>query len=315
VPCEKVYCQGIPGTRSGPYCRAVDNRAEVREFLISRRAKITPQQAGLPDVGGRKVPGLRRGEVAALAGVSIEYYSKLERGTLAGVSATILDAIARALQLDDAERAHLFHLAHAADGTSAGMRPRRRPGKRWTPRPSLQWVLDSFTAPAIVRNGRMDLLAGNHLGRAMHASLYGAAAGGQPNFARFTFLNLDAAHDFYPDWDGAADTCVAILHTEAGRDPYDKDLHDLVGELSTRNEDFRRRWSAHNVRYHGAGTKRFHHHDVGDLELAYESVDMISDPGLTLTLYAAEPGSPTAQALDLLASWTTSHTGTPTLTT
>jgi len=282
----------------------VDNRAEVREFLISRRAKITPQQAGMPDVGARRVPGLRRGEVAALAGVSVEYYSKLERGAIGGVSVSVLDAIARALQLDDAERAHLFHLAHAADGTSAGMRPRRRPGKRWTPRPSLQWVLDKFTAPAIVRNGRMDLLASNHLGRAMHASLYDAAGGGQPNFARFTFLDLDVAHDFYPDWDGAADTCVAILRTEAGRDPHDKELHDLVGELSTRSDEFRRRWSTHNVRYHGAGTKHFHHHDVGDLELAYESVDMISDPGLTLTLYAAEPGSPTAHALDLLASWT-----------
>jgi hypothetical protein len=180
---------------------------------------------------------------------------------------------------------------------------RRRPGKRWTPRPALQWVLDKFTAPAIIRNGRMDLLASNHLGRTMHAALYDAA-GEQPNFARFTFLNLDAAHDFYPDWDSAADTCVAILRTEAGRDPHDKDLHDLVGELSTGSDDFRRRWSAHNVRYHGAGTKHFHHHDVGDLELAYESVDMISEPGLTLTLYAAEPGSATAHALDLLASWT-----------
>jgi transcriptional regulator with XRE-family HTH domain len=287
----------------------VNNRDEVREFLVSRRAKITTQQAGLPDVGARRVPGLRRGEVAALAGVSVEYYAKLERGAIAGASAAVLDAIARALQLDDAERAHLFHLAHAADGTTAGMRPRRRPSKRWAPRPSLQWVLDRFTAPAIVRNGRMDLLAVNHLGRAMHAAVYAAAGGGQPNFARFTFLHLDAAQDFYPDWDGAADTCVAILRTEAGRDPHDKDLHDLVGELSTRSDHFRRRWSAHDVRYHGAGTKVFHHHDVGDLQLAYESVDMISDPGLTLTLYAAEPASPTAHALDLLASWTVSETG------
>jgi transcriptional regulator with XRE-family HTH domain len=281
----------------------MDNRAEVREFLISRRAKLTPQQAGLPDVGNRRVPGLRRGEVAALAGVSIEYYSKLERGALAGASASVLDAIARALQLDDAERAHLFHLAHAADGTSAGMRPRRRPAKRWTLRPSLQWALDTISAPAIVRNGRMDLLATNHLGRAMHSSLYDNDPSGQPNFARYTFLD-DDSHRFYPDWDIAADTCVAILRTEAGRDPYDKGLHDLVGELSTRSEDFRRRWSAHNVRYHGAGTKHFHHQVVGNLELAYESVDMISEPGLTMTIYAAEPGSPTEHALALLASWT-----------
>jgi len=148
----------------------------------------------------------------------------------------------------------------------------------------------------------MDLLAANHLGRAMHAALYDAA-GDRPNFARFTFLDTDGAHDFYPDWDGAADTCVAILRTEAGRDPFDKELHDLVGELSTRSDEFRRRWSAHDVRYHGAGTKHFRHPDVGDLELGYESVDMISDPGLTLTLYAPEPGSPTAHALDILASW------------
>ncbi|HET9650132.1 MAG TPA: helix-turn-helix transcriptional regulator [Microlunatus sp.] len=282
----------------------MDNRAEVREFLISRRAKLTPQQVGMPDVGARRVPGLRRGEVAALAGVSVEYYSKLERGALAGASASVLDALARALQLDDAERAHLFHLAHAADGTTAGMRPRRRPTTQWTPRPGLTWVLDSITSPAIVRNARMDLLATNRLGRAMHAALYDRESGPYPNFARFTFLDVDAAHDFYPNWELAADTAVAILRTEAGRDPHDKTLHDLIGELATRSLEFRRRWATHDVRLHGGGTKQFHHGLVGDLELAYESVDMISEPGLTLTIYAAEPGSPTAHALDLLGSWT-----------
>jgi transcriptional regulator with XRE-family HTH domain len=285
----------------------MDNRAEVREFLITRRAKISPERAGLPQVGSRRVPGLRRGEVASLAGVSIEYYSKLERGALAGVSAAVLDAIARALQLDDAERAHLFHLTQAADGTSALVRPRRRATKRWTPRPALQWALDAITSgPAIVRNGRMDLLATNHLGRAMHSSLYDSDPAGQPNFARYTFLD-DDAHRFYPDWDTAADTAVAILRTEAGRDPHDRGLHDLVGELSTRSEEFRRRWSAHNVRLHGAGTKHFHHHVVGDLALAYESLDMIAEPGLTLTIYAAEPASATAEALALLASWAATH--------
>jgi transcriptional regulator with XRE-family HTH domain len=199
----------------------VDNRAEVREFLISRRAKITPQQAGLPHVGARRVPGLRRGEVAALAGVSIEYYSKLERGALAGVSASVLDAIARALQLDDAERAHLFNLSRAADGTSAIMGPRRRTTKRWTPRPSLRWTLDAIThGPAFVRNGRMDLLAANRLARALYAELYNDPRR-PPNFARFAFLD-SASHQFYPDWDWAADICVAILRTEAGRDPHDK---------------------------------------------------------------------------------------------
>ena len=300
LPCKRRTVEGV------------DNRAEVREFLTSRRAKITPGQAGLPEIGQRRVKGLRRGEVAALAGVSIEYYAKLERGSLGGVSASVLDALARALQLDDAERAHLFHLAHAADGTSAGMRPRRRPSARWTPRPALQWVLDGIQPPAIIRNGRMDLLATNHLGRAMHASLYDSEPGGVPNFARYTFFD-DDSHRFYPNWDTAADTCVAILRTEAGRDPHDKALHDLVGELSTRSEEFRRRWSSHNVRLHGAGVKHFHHTVVGPLELAYESVDMIADPGLSLTVYVAEPASPTAHALDLLASWagTTAEADSP----
>ena len=306
VPDERCIDKASHGGKTARTVVDMDNRAEVREFLVSRRAKITPQQAGLPVVGTRRVPGLRRGEVATLAGVSIEYYSKLERGALAGVSSSVLDAIARALQLDDAERAHLFHLAHAADGTSAGMRPRRRPTKRWTARPSLQWVLDKFTAPAIVRNGRMDLLAVNHLGRGMHSALYDRCTTEYPNFARYTFLDEDS-HRFYPNWDEAADICVSILRTEAGRDPFDNLMHDLVGELSTRSEDFRRRWSAHDVRAHGAGMKHFHHQVVGDLELAYESVDMVSEPGLTLTFYVAEPASPTAHALDLLASWTASQ--------
>ena len=282
----------------------MDNRAEVREFLTTRRAKLNPGDVGLPDVGQRRVPGLRRGEVAALAGVSIEYYSKLERGSLAGVSASVLDAIARALRLDDAERAHLFNLAQAADGTSQMLRPRCRARREWAPRPGLSWVLDAITGgPAIVRNGRMDLLAANPLGRAMHASLYERTSGAVPNFARYTFLD-DDAHRFYPDWDTAADTAVAILRTEAGRDPHDPLMHDLVGELATRSEDFRRRWSSHDVRLHGAGTKSFHHTSVGRLDLAYESVEMVSDPGLTLTIYAAEPGSPTAAALALLGSLT-----------
>jgi hypothetical protein len=283
----------------------VDNRAEVREFLVSRRAKVTPAEVGLPDDGRRRVPGLRRTEVASLAGVSIEYYSRLERGALAGVSASVLDAIARALRLDAAERAHLFHLAQAADGTSALMRPRRRSTSRWSARPGLQWVLDAITAgPAIVGNSRMDLLATNHLGRALYADVFNDPTR-PPNFARFAFLDT-AARRFYPDWDLAADTAVAILRTSAGQDPHDKKLHDLVGELSTRSEEFRRRWSAHNVRIHGAGIKHFHHHAVGDLTLTYETVDLTAEPGLSMTVYAAEPGSPTEDGLRLLASWAAS---------
>ena len=248
------------------------------------------------------MPGLRRSEVASLAGMSVEYYAKLERGSLGGVSASVLDAIARALQLDEAERTHLFHLAQAADGTSAAMRPRRRSREHWTVRPSLQWTLDSITTgPVIVGNNRSDLLATNLLGRALYADLYNDP-NGAPNFARFTFLD-SAAHRFYPDWELAADTTVANLRTAAGQDPHNKSLHDLVGELSTRSDEFRSRWSSHNVRTHGTGIKHFHHQIVGGLTLAYESLDLRAEPGLTMTIYAAEPDSPTAHALALLASW------------
>jgi transcriptional regulator with XRE-family HTH domain len=282
----------------------MDNQVEVREFLTSRRARISPERAGLSAAGQRRVPGLRRSEVAALAGMSVEYYAKLERGSLAGVSAGVLDAIARALQLDEAERAHLLRLAHEADGSNAVLR-RRRP-KQWSVRPSLQWSLDTITtAPAIVGNNRMDLLAANHLGRAMYCDVY-TDPSSPPNFARFTFLD-SAARRFYPDWDLAADMCVANLRTSAGKDPHDKGLHDLVGELSTRSDGFRRRWGSHNVRIHGTGIKCFRHHIVGDLVLAYESMDLRAEPDLTMTLYAAEPGSPTEDALRLLASWAASQ--------
>jgi hypothetical protein len=185
------------------------------------------------------------------------------------------------------------------------LRSARRHRTAWTPHPTLQWVLHAITGgPAIVRNGRMDLLATNQLCRAMHAILYDRATGEVPDFARYTFLDEDS-NRFYPDWNTAADTCVAILRTEAGRDPHDRRMHDLVGELSTRSEDFRRRWSRHDVRLHGSGSKQFHHSTVAKLDLAYESMDLLSEPGLTLTLYAAEPASRTADALALLASWTT----------
>ncbi|MEU8817690.1 helix-turn-helix transcriptional regulator [Actinoplanes sp. NPDC048796] len=278
----------------------MNNRVEVHEFLTSRRAKITPERAGIPAAGQRRVPGLRRSEVAALAGMSVEYYAKLERGALAGVSAGVLEAIARALQLDDAERAHLLHLAQEANGSGALLRPSRRP-RQAAVRPSLQWSLDTITAPAIVVNHRADLIAANHLGKAMHSDLYADPAT-PPNFARFTFLD-SAARRFYPDWNLFADMTVANLRTAAGVDPHDKAMHDLVGELSTRSDEFRRRWGSHNVRLHGTGVKHFHHHVVGDLDLAYETMALVADPTLRMTLYAAEPDSPTAHALTLLASW------------
>ncbi|WP_328334358.1 MULTISPECIES: helix-turn-helix transcriptional regulator [unclassified Streptomyces] len=289
----------------------MDNRDEVREFLTSRRARISPEQAGLPAGSRRRVPGLRRSEVAALADMSVEYYAKLERGSLAGVSPAVLEAVARVLQLDDAERAHLLNLAQAAAGTDALTRPHRRRSKgQWKAHRSLQWILDAITeGPAFVRNGRMDVLATNPLARAFYRDVY-ATPGNQANLARFQFLD-PASRRFYPDWDLFADVAVAILRTEAGRDPYDKDLHDLVGELSTLSEEFRTRWGAHDVRRHGTGTKRFHHDIVGEVTLAFEGLELAAEPGLTLTVYAAEPGSASEESLRLLASWAATHETSP----
>ncbi|HEY8718343.1 helix-turn-helix transcriptional regulator [Pengzhenrongella sp.] len=276
----------------------MDNRTEIREFLATRRARITPQQAGLPAYGGnRRVPGLRREEVAMLSGVSVDYYIRLERGDLTGASDGVLEALSRALQLDDAERAHLFDLAHA---TSASARPRRRPASKQV-RPSVQRVLDTINAPAWVRNGRADVVATNSLGRALYAPVIDSPA--QPaNTARFTFLDPRAA-EFYPDWERVASDMVAVLRAEAGRSPYDRALTDLVGELSTRSEEFRTRWAAHNVLFHSTGTKKLHHPVVGHLDVTYEALELRTDPGLTMIVYTAEPGSPTQDALNLLASW------------
>ena len=285
---------------------AVDSRNEIREFLATRRAKLSPQQAGVPLYGGRRrVPGLRREEVALLAGVSTDYYTRMEKGHVAGVSDDVLDAIARALQLDDAEHAHLLDLVRAA-------RPRRQAQRqpKTRIRPSVQWVLDAMTnAPAIVRNGRMDILASNPLGRALYSPVFTGNSPDPANIARFQFLD-PAARDFYPCWDQAADITVAIMRTEAGRDPHNRQLTDLVGELATRSEEFRTRWARHNVRLHYTGSKTFRHPAVGELTLTYEAVDLPTDDlrGLNLTIYTAQPGSVSEDQIKLLASWAaTSH--------
>ena len=291
----------------------MDNRQEVREFLMTRRARITPEQVGLPAGRGRRVPGLRRSEVATIAGLSVEYYARLERGQVAGASTGVLEALARALQLDDTERAHLFDLARAADGIPTSGRPRRRAAGKPASRPSLQWALESIRdGVAFVRDPHQNLLATNSLGRAFYSPVIGEG-GRMPNLARFQFLD-PASHAFYPDWALFAEMCVAIMRAEAGRDPHDRGLQDLVGELSTRSEVFRRLWSAHDVRTHGTGTKRFNHPVVGELTLAYEELAITAEPGLVLMVYTAEPGSPSAERLQLLASWAAS-TPAPTSTT
>jgi transcriptional regulator with XRE-family HTH domain len=273
-------------------------RGEIRDFLTTRRARITPQQVGLPVVGGgRRVPGLRREEAAMLAGVSVDYYIRLERGNLSGVSDSVLESLVRALRLDEAERDHLFDLARQANH---GKRTRR--GASGRIRPQVQHLLDAMTdAPAYVRNARLDVLATNHLWRAVFAPIVQSTTA-RNNMARFLFLD-PASREFYRDWERIAEDIVALLRSEAGRHPYDRELTDLVGELTTRSEQFGRWWASHNVRQHLAGVKRMHHPLVGDLTLAYESMDLTADPGLKLNAYSAEPGTPDRESLDLIASW------------
>lgn len=279
-------------------------RAQIREFLTTRRARITPGQAGLPNYGGtRRVVGLRREEVAMLAGISVEYYTRLEWGSVNGVSDGVVEGLVRALQLDEAEHRHLLDLLRTV-GTSRA--PRRQPTRAGV-RPAVQRVLDSMTGtPAFVLNGRLDILAANQLGFALYAPMYAALA--RPaNHARFIFLD-DASVEFWSNWDKAANDTVALLRAEAGRDPYDRKLSDLIGQLSTRSEDFRTRWAAHNVRIHDTGVKHIHHPVVGDLTLPFESFPLAADAGQTLLTYTAEPDSPSREAFDLLASWSSAPT-------
>jgi transcriptional regulator with XRE-family HTH domain len=273
----------------------------MREFLTSRRAKISPEQAGLTSYGRRRVPGLRREEVAVLAGISVPYYTRIERGDMNGVSDSVLEALARALQLDEAERAHLFDLARALRPTSP---PRRRRAPRQRVRPSIQHVLDGLTgAAAFVHNARLDNLAANQLGYALYSDMFARAPGPGPvNSARYVFFDA-GARDFYADWSRAAGDVVAVLRSAAGRDPYDRGLSDLVGELSTQSAEFRTRWAAHNVRFHDTGTKDLHHPVVGDITLTYNRLELAADPGQMLMIWTAEPGSKSAESLSLLGSW------------
>jgi len=276
----------------------VDNRAEVRDFLTTRRARITPEAAGLPTYGEqRRVPGLRRTEVAQLAGMSIEYYTRLERGNLAGVSEHVLESLARALSLDDAEREHLFDLARAA---STSARTPRRSGSRAV-RPSIYRILDALTAPAYLRNRRFDILAANQLCFALYADVLTAES--LPlNLARFMFLDR-RAEEVYLDWDAVADDTVAALRIEAGRNPLDRKLSDLVGELATRSDAFRTRWARHNVRHHRTSAKQIHNPVVGDLTLTGDALELPGED-LILITYTAPADSPAQEQLGFLTSWT-----------
>lgn len=277
----------------------VDNRGEVRDFLQTRRARITPEQAGIIGGGRRRVTGLRREEVASLAGMSVDYYARIERGDLSGVSPEVLDALARALQLDEAETAHLHDLARTAAVRGPGRNSRQKQPKT-TVRPALQRLLESIGAPAYIANTRKDFLALNALGHAVFAPIVDDAAN-RGNNALFTFLN-PASHTFYTDWEAGANSIVASLRIEAGRNPHDKALTDLIGELVTRSDVFRHRWAAHNVRFHRTGTKRIHHPEVGDLEFDYEALELPADPGLVMFTMTPAINTATEDRLRLLGS-------------
>jgi transcriptional regulator with XRE-family HTH domain len=280
----------------------MSTESEIREFLTTRRAKVTPEQAGLPTFGRqRRVIGLRREEVALLAGISVEYYTRLERGNARGVSDGVLDSICDALQLNEAEREHLTHLARSANAE----RPPRRTSAPQKVRPGIERILDSMTGvAAVVRNARLDILYANDLGRALFSDLFRDPRGA--NLARYTFFD-PRSHLFWPDWERAASDTVAMLHAEAGRNPYDRSLSDLVGELSTRSEDFRLRWAAHDVKNHRSAVKQLNHPLVGELTLSFEALDLPADPGLSLGTYAPEPGTISAERFRELEGWATTR--------
>ena len=276
-------------------------RAEIREFLSTRRARITPEEAGLPSYGGdrRRVPGLRREEAALLVGVSPQYYIRLERGDATGVSDGVIDGITQALRLDDAERAHLLDLFRTAGSPRRATRRRAAAADRV--RPTIQRLLEAMpTVPAVVLSGRLDVLAANHLGRALFHPFFDTD---EPvNNARLVFLD-PRAPTLFREWEVVANDTVALLRAEAGRDPYDRKLSDLVGELSTRSDDFRVRWAAHDVRIHSTGVKKLRHPIVGDLDLPFESLPLEAGATTSLVTYLTEPGTPSHDALAMLASW------------
>lgn len=275
------------------------NDPEVRDFLTSRRGRLTPERAGIIGGGRRRVPGLRREEVAMLARVSTDYYVRMERGNLSGVSQEILDAVAAALRLSDVETEHLHDLARATASESAVRSP-QSPAIA-TLRPSLQRMLDAVTgAAAYVSNPRQDLIATNPLARALFSPVLDDPAV-HGNIARFIFLST-ASRPFYPDWNDAARNTVAAIRFAAAQNPHDKPLTNLIGELVTRSDDFRHRWAAHEVRSHTAGNKRIVHPDVGDLDVVYERVDLPGTESWQIFIYTVEPNSPSEERLRLLGS-------------
>jgi transcriptional regulator with XRE-family HTH domain len=278
----------------------VSAETDIRDYLASRRARITPEQAGLTTFGGRRrVAGLRREEVAMLAGISAEYYTQLERGDIRGVSEEVLAAVVRALRLNEAEQIHLADLMRALNAAPV---PDHDAAERDVPM-TIRSIVDGLSVPALVRNRRLDIVYSNVIGKVFYYAFYSdglGAPGEPPNPARFVFLDA-LSHDFFADWDRAADDMVALLRAETGRNPHDQGLKALIDELSARSEAFLTRWDAHEVLFHRVGIAAFRHPVVGELRLSYEDLDLPRDPGLTILVFIAEPGSDSDAALKRLA--------------
>ncbi|MFB6934259.1 helix-turn-helix transcriptional regulator [Streptomyces sp. HUAS 31] len=293
-----------PGSSTGPAAdtaadprAGLDRRAELSEFLRTRRARLKPEDVGLPDYGRhRRVPGLRREELAQLAGVSVAYYTRLEQGNGRNVSAEVLDAIARALRLSDAEHAHLTHLAKPK-------RHKKKPVSRTEQvRPVLRQLLDSFDGvPAYISGRRSDILAWNGMAAAVFGD-WSELPAQERNWARLVFLRPEY-RELFVEWDQKAFDIVAFLRMDAGCHPDDPRLSALVGELSVKSEEFRRLWATHDVKEKSYGVKPLRHPLVGELTLNFESFRLTDGSEQTLITYHPEPGSPSAEALRLLASW------------
>ncbi|GID30540.1 helix-turn-helix domain-containing protein [Paractinoplanes brasiliensis] len=270
----------------------------IGEYLRARRELIRPEDVGLLDNGHRRVPGLRRDELAMLAGISTEYYTRLEQGRDRRPSAQVLDAVARALGLDEDATAHL----HALGAPEA---PRRRHPSRV--RPGVQLLLDAWPGtPAYVQGPFQDVLAANRLAVALSPVF---APGG--NVLRTVLLDPEA-QEFLPGWQGRIGSLIAALRAAAGPDADDPRLTDLVGELSIKSDVFRRLWSRHDAKPHpGGGIHHMRHPIVGDLELHYEKFAVTDADRQLLVVYRAAPGSPTADALALLAALTDEAAGRP----
>ncbi|MFD9335911.1 helix-turn-helix transcriptional regulator [Streptomyces sp. NPDC060028] len=275
-----------------------DQRTELGEFLRSRRARLRPEDVGLPDHGRhRRVPGLRREELALLAGVSVAYYTRLEQGSGHNVSAEILDAIARALRLGDTETEHLNHLAQPRP------RKRRAAPRPQQVRPGVRTLLDAMEdVPAYLVGRRQDVIGWNRLAAAVFGD-FGALAPKERNLVRLTFLD-PATVELFTDWECRACEVVSNLRVYAGTHPDDEQLSALVGELSVKNEEFRRLWAAHTVGDNKThGVKRLRHPLVGELDLSFETLALPDDSAQFLVTYHPAPDSPSADALRLLSSW------------